>query len=123
MITFRKKSLSQDLMPEAIDHLREEGIEFSLIKEKDADTVSKTNSRSLVLTDFRQNQDGTYQITVKDKEFYSWTRKLLENYCSMKILSEDEKERTRTAETSRLGIALDIIEILAIKYDLSIVEK
>jgi hypothetical protein len=41
----------------------------------------------------------------------------------MRILSESKKDRTVTAETDHLGIALDVISILGTKYNLSIVDK
>lgn len=122
MITFRKKSGPENLMPEAIEHLETEAVDFEIIKLAQADSVSKKNSRSMVLTEFIRNENGSYQITVMDKEFYTYTRKFLEQNCGMRILSEDKKARTRTAETDHLGIALDIIEVLGIKYNLSIVK-
>jgi hypothetical protein len=60
---------------------------------------------------------------VKDKEFYTYTRKLLGDLCSMRILDESRRDRTVTAETDHLGIALDVISILGTKYNLSIVDK
>lgn len=122
MITFRKRSHTEDLIPEAIDYLTKEGIKFNIIKPTEADKASKVNSRALVLVEFFKNEDGFYQITVKDKEFYSYTKKILKDYFSMRILDENKQERSRTAETDRLGVALDIIEVLAGKYDLSIVK-
>ena len=41
----------------------------------------------------------------------------------MRIVDTDQSERTVTAETDHLGIALDVIEVLGIKYNLSIVEE
>ena len=122
MITFRKKSQEDNLIPDAIRHLEEEGLDFTVIKSKEADKVSKQNSSTMVLMDFRKNQDGFYQITVKDKMLYAYNRKLLETYCSMRILSENKSARTLTAETSKYGIALDILELLATKYNFYIVE-
>ena len=125
MITFRKKSLTQDLMPQAIEHLEKEGVEFNLITPKQADAASKVNSKAMVLMSFVKNERGFYQITVKDKEFYTYTRKFLGDpgYCRMRIVDTDQSERTVTAETDHLGIALDVIEVLGIKYNLSIVEE
>lgn len=124
MITFKKKVLEENLIPEAIEHLKEEGIDFDVITPDQADKASKVNSKAMVLMSFNKTGQGTYQITVKDKEFYTYTRKLLgePEYCRMRITNENKKERTVTAEVDKLGIALDAIEILGLKYNLSIVE-
>ncbi|MBQ7469899.1 MAG: hypothetical protein IJS76_05690 [Pseudobutyrivibrio sp.] len=125
MITFKKKTLSQDLMPKAIEQLKKEGVSFNLISPEQADAASKVNSKAMVLMSFIKNDKGFYQIIVKDKEFYTYTRKFLGDpeYCRMRITDTNKKERTVTAETDHLGIALDVIEVLGIKYNLSIVEE
>lgn len=125
MITFRKKTLSQDLMPQAIEHLTKEGVPFKLIAPEQADAASKLNSRSMVLMSFIKNESGFFQITVKDKEFYNYTRKFLTDpeFCRMRLIDESKKDRTFTVETDHLGIVLDVIEVLGIKYNLSIVEE
>jgi hypothetical protein len=124
MITFKKKTLTKDLIPEAIKQLKKEGISYNSITSAQADAASKVNSKAMVLLSFIQNEKGFYQITVKDKEFYSYTKKFLgdSDYCNMRIIDENKKERTITAETDHLGVALDVIEVLGIKYNLSIVE-
>ena len=38
------------------------------------------------------------------------------------MVEEDKNKRTVTVETNHLGIVLDVIEILGIKYNLSIVK-
>ncbi|MBR2247816.1 MAG: hypothetical protein IJ880_12500 [Bacilli bacterium] len=125
MITFKKKTLSQDLMPKAIEQLKKEGVSFNLISPEQADAASKVNSKAMVLMSFIKNDKGFYQIIVKDKEFYTYTRKFLGDpeYCRMRITDTNKKERTVTAETDHLGIALDVLEVLGIKYNLSIVEE
>lgn len=125
MITFKRKTLTEDLMPKLIEHLGKEGIEFNLITSKEADKVSKLNAKSMVLLSFTKNERGFYQIVVKDKEFYSYTQKFLgdRDYCNMRIIDMNKKDRTVTAETDHLGKALDVAEVLGIKYNLSIVEK
>ena len=122
MITFKKKTLTKDLIPEAIKQLKKEGISYNSITSAQADAASKVNSKAMVLLSFIQNEKGFYQITVKDKEFYSYTKKFLgdSDYCNMRIIDENKKERTITAETDHLGVALDVIEVLGIKYNLSI---
>lgn len=122
MIIFKKKTLEENLMPKAEEYLEQEGVSFNKISPKEADAASKVNSKAMVLMSFIKNDRGYYQITVKDKEFYTYTRKLLKDYCSMRMVGEDQKTRTFTAETDHLGIALDVIEVLGIKYNLSIVE-
>jgi hypothetical protein len=124
MITFRPKpSKVVNLMKEARTYLDKEGIPYKVISPKEADAASKVNWKSMVLMEFIQNENGYYQIQVKDKEFYSYTRKLLGDLCSMRILDVSQKDRTVTAETDHLGIALDVISILGTKNDLSIVDK
>lgn len=123
MITFKKKLTDGNLMAEAREALEERKISFDTITPEQADQVSKVNSKSLVLTSFKKTPQGTFEIVVKDKEFYAYTKKLLEDYFGMTITDANKKERTYTAETSHLGIALDIIEVLGIKYNLSIVEE
>lgn len=123
MITFKKKTLEENLMKEAIDHLTKEGVSFDLITAGQADSVSKVNSKAMVLTEFKKTTDDRYSITIMDKGFYNYTRKLLEDYCGLKIVGEDKKARTFTAETSHIGIALDVVEVLGLKYNLSIVKE
>lgn len=122
MIIFKKKTLEEDLIPKAVEYLEQEGVPFNKISPKEADSASKANSKAMVLMSFIKNDRGFYQIVVKDKEFYTYTRKLLKDYCSMRLVGEDQKSRTFTAETDHLGIVLDVIEVLGIKYNLSIVE-
>ena len=123
MITFRrKKTLEKDLIPEALEYLRKQGIRTTIIKPEQADSASRVNSKSMVLVSFVQNDNGYYQIQVQDKELYNYTKKLIGDIFRMRILNIDEKKRIITAETDHLGVALDIIEVLAVKYNLSIVQ-
>ena len=122
MIEFRKKkTLLQDLMPEAMDHLKKEGIPFNVITPDKADEVSRINSKAMVLVSFTKNENGYYQIQVQDKELYNYTQKLIKDIFRMRITNIDRKTRVITAECDHLGIALDIIDILGCKYTLSIV--
>lgn len=121
MIIFRPKTKVINLMGDALKHLDKEDVSYKLITPKEADSVSRLNSKALVLMEFIQNESGYYQITVKDKEFYSYTQKLLGDLCSMRIIETNKKDRTVTAETDHLGIALDVITVLGTKYNLSIV--
>lgn len=122
MVTFRKKkSIIQDLMPEVIDHLKDCGIRPNIISKEDADRVSKVNSKAMVLLSFIKNENGYYQIQLMDKELYNYTQKLVKDIFRMRILSIDKDTRIITAETDHKGIALDIIEVLGMKYNLSIV--
>lgn len=124
MITFRpKKSKEVNLIEDAKDYLDKEGVSYNSITPREAEPISRVNSKAMVLMEFIQNENGYYQITVKDKEFYSYTQKLLGDLCSMRITNTDKKERTVTAETDYLGIALDVISVLGTKYNLSIVDK
>jgi len=124
MITFRPKpSKVINMMKEARECLDKEGLSYNVISPREADSASRVNSKSMVLMEFIQNENGYYQIQVKDKEFYSYTKKLLGDLCSMRILDESKRDRTVTAETDHLGIALDVISILGTKYNLSIVDK
>ncbi len=50
MIEFRKKkSVIQDLVPEAMDNLRKIGVPFNSIKLADADRVSRVHPKAMVL--------------------------------------------------------------------------
>lgn len=123
MVTFRKKKyLAQDLMPEAIDYLRKQGIRPNIITPEEADEVSKVNSKAMVLVSFTKNEYGYYEIKVQDKELYNYTQKLIRDFFQMRVTDINKEKRTITAETDHLGIALDIIEVLGIKYNLSVVE-
>lgn len=122
MIQFRKKKyLIQDLMSEALDYLRKQGIRPNIISPEQADSVSRVNSKAMVLVSFIRNEDGYYQIQLQDKELYSYTQKLVKDIFMMRITNIDKKKRIITAETDHLGRALDSIEILGLKYNLSIV--
>ena len=124
MIEFRKKkSVIQDLVPEAMDNLRKIGVPFNSIKLEQADSVSRVNSRAMVLRSFIKNDNGYYEMKVQDKELYNYTQKLIKEKFQMRITDIDRKDRIITAECDHLGIALDIIEILGRKYNLSIVTQ
>jgi hypothetical protein len=122
MINFRKKKyLIQNLMPDAIEYLKKQGLRPNIITPEQADSVSRVNSKAMVLVSFIKNESGYYQIQVQDKELYNYTRKLIKDIFRMRITDINKETRVITAETDHLGIAFDIIEILATKYNLSVV--
>lgn len=122
MISFRKKSEEEDLIPQAIEYLNDtEGKSFNIISPEKAKEASKKNSKSMVLVSFNKGADGKYYIQVRDKELYRYTRKLLEQYFRMEIVDVDSDNNIITASCNKLGIALSIIDVLREKYDLSIV--
>ena len=122
MINFRKKKyLIQNLMPDAIEHLKKQGLRPNIITPEQADSVSRVNSKAMVLVSFIKNESGYYQIQVQDKELYNYTQKLIKDIFRMRITDINKETRVITAETDHLGIAFDIIEILATKYNLSVV--
>ena len=124
MINFRqKKYIIQNLMPDAIEYLRKQGIVPNKITPDEADSVSRVNSKSMVLVSFIKNESGYYQIQVQDKELYNYTQKLIRDYFQMRITNIDKEKRIITAETDHLGVALDIIEVLGRKYNLSVVSE
>ena len=124
MIEFRqRKFLEQDMMPEAIKYLKKEGAPFNTITPDKADEASRVNSRSLVLVSFKKNTSGYYEIQIRDKEFYRYTRKVLEEKCGMRVTGVDEKSRTYTAEDDYLGKVLNVIEALAWEKNLSVVKS
>ena len=123
MIPFRrKKTPEKDLMNEALEYLKEQGLKPNIITPDQADKVSRINSRSMVLVSFKQNEEGFYQIQVQDKELYNYTKKLIGDIFRMRIKDIDKENRIITAECDHKGIALDIIEVLCIKYNLSVVK-
>jgi len=121
MIKFRTKV--EDLISKAIDHLKKTKTPYTVITPEKADEVSRVNSKAMVLVSFQRNEYGRYQIQVMDKELYRYTQKLLKETCGMRILDVDKKTRIVTAETDHEGVALDIIEILGLKYNLSVVQN
>lgn len=122
MINFRKKKyLIQNLMPDAIEYLKKQGLRPNIITPEQADSVSRVNSKAMVLVSFIKNESGYYQIQVQDKELYNYTQKLIKDIFRMRITDINKETRVITAETDHLGIAFDIIEILATKYNLSVV--
>lgn len=124
MIEFRqRKYLEQDLMPEAIEYLKKQGTPFTLIAPNKAEEASRVNSKSLVLISFKRNTSGYYEIKVKDKEFYKYNRKLLGEYCRMRITDENGDERTITAEDDYKGKVLNVIELLGWEKTLSVVKS
>jgi hypothetical protein len=122
MVNFRKKKyLIQNLMPDALEYLKKQGIRPNIISPEQADSVSKVNSKAMVLVSFIRNEAGYYEIKLQDKELYNYTQKLVRDIFMMRITDIDKKKRIITAETDHLGKALDGIEILGLKYNLSIV--
>lgn len=123
MIYFKaRKFQPTDLMDKAIEYLETEpGKNFGKIKLKDADRVSKINSKAMVLISFIRNESGYYQIQVQDKELYPYTEKLLSTVFRMRVTGADKSKRIFTAETDHLGVTLSIIDVLREKYDLSVV--
>ena len=123
MITFRpKKQKPINLVQKAIDYLTNKQVPFSIIKEKEADMVSQRSSKSIVLLEFIQNEMGLIQIKLQDKKLYSWTEKMISEIFRMSITDIDEKSRIITATSEHEGHVLDVIEILGLKYNLSIVK-
>ena len=124
MIEFRQRKYTrQDLMPDAINHLKKAGVPFKTITPEKAEEASKVNSKSMVLVSFCKNESGYYEIQVKDKEFYRYTQKLLGDHCSMRITNADPKTRVVVAEDDHVGKVLNVIELLAWHYDLSVVKE
>lgn len=121
MVTFRKKHLIQNLMPDALEYLKKQGLRPNIITPDQANEVSRVNSKAMVLVSFVKNESGYYQIQVQDKELYNYTQKLIRDIFRMRITDIDKTTRIITAETDHYGIVLDIIEALALKYNLSIV--
>lgn len=124
MITFRKKSAEEDLVPEAIKVLKDAKADYKVIPSSDADKVSKINSKALVLVSFIKTERGTFQTKFQSKEIYRYVQDtLLRDTFAMNIVEVDKKDRIITAETEHKGIAMDIIEILGLNphFNLSIV--
>ena len=68
MINFRKKKyLIQNLMPDAIEYLKKQGLRPNIITPEQADSVSRVNSKAMVLVSFIKNESGYYQIQVQDQ--------------------------------------------------------
>jgi len=108
-------------MPDALEYLKKQGLRPNIITPDQANEVSRVNSKAMVLVSFVKNESGYYQIQVQDKELYNYTQKLIRDIFRMRITDIDKTTRVITAETDHYGIVLDIIEALALKYNLSIV--
>lgn len=123
MISFRKKKAPiVDLMPEAIEYLRNtEGKDFNIITPDKADEVSRVNSKAMVLVSFVKNEYGYYQIQVQDKELYNYTQKLLRDIFRLRITDINKDTRIVTAEGDHKGVLLRVIDILRDKYTFSVV--
>ncbi len=123
MITFRyKKQKPINLIQDALNYLEKRDVPFTVIKEKDADIFSQKSSKSIVLRQFIQNEIGLYQIKIQDKKLYSWTEKMISDIFRMDITEIDEEARIITAVSEHEGHVLDVIEVLGLKYNLSIVK-
>ena len=123
MISFRKKKAPiVDLMPEAIEYLRNtEGKDFNIITPDKVDEVSRVNSKAMVLVSFVKNEYGYYQIQVQDKELYNYTQKLLRDIFRLRITDINKDTRIVTAEGDHKGVLLRVIDILRDKYTFSVV--
>jgi len=122
MITFRRKNESSvDLVPKAIEDLKREGLSYEVIKSREASIAAGKNAKAMVLVEFKETEDGYYELKLMDKSMYSYTQKLLKDIFQMRITNIDSKTKTITAQVDHLGVALDIIEALSLKYNLSIV--
>ena len=124
MIKFREKpSSDQDLIGEVIDHLKIDGQSINIINESEADSISSSNSKSLVLYSFKRITNGYYQLQVMDKLAGRYIQKLIGDILRFRITNVDSENRIITAETKYLGMALDAIDVLGRKYNLYIVVK
>ena len=96
MINFRKKKyLIQNLMPDAIEYLKKQGLRPNIITPEQADSVSRVNSKAMVLVSFIKNESGYYQIQVQDKELYNYTQKLIKDIFRMRITDINKETRDR----------------------------
>lgn len=124
MIKFRERRYEEvDIMPDVLSHLKEDGQTPKVIKEDDADRVSQTNSKSLVLYRAFLNLNNVYEIQVMDKELYRFTRKLLEEKLGLVIREVDEEKRLICAIDKYKGKLLNAVDILGRRYDLSVVVR
>lgn len=126
MINFRQKEVITDMMPKLIKHLSQIGQRPNIISSDQADEAASVNSKSMVLVEFIKNEKGRYQITLMDKGNglggpYPYTQKLIKEQFRMNVLGIDKKKRTITADIEHFGIIMDILEVLSLKYNLSVV--
>lgn len=124
MIKFReRRKEEEDIMQDVITHLKEDGQNPNIIKEDDADRVSKLNSKSLVLYRAFLNLDNMYEIQIMDKELYRFTRKLLEDKLGLILERVDEEKRLFCAVDKYKGKILNAVDILGRRYNLSVVVR
>ena len=122
MISFRQKVIEKDLLSEIPKYLKNKKIPYTMIKKREANKVSQINSKAMVIRSYKSDSSGKYRIEIQDKALYRYTQKLVEEIFGMKITDIDQKNRVITAETSSEGLMMDFIELLGLKYNLSIVE-
>jgi acyl-CoA hydrolase len=124
MIKFRERRYDEvDITTDVLSHLKDDGQTVKTIKESDADSVSKTNSKSLVLYKAFLNLDNMYEIQVMDKELYRFTIKLLEDKLGLTIRHIDTEKRLICAVDKYKGKILNSIDILGRRYNLSVVVR
>ena len=124
MIKFREKRYKEeDITPDVLSHLKEDGQTPNIIKESDAERVSQLNSKSLVLYKAILNLDNMYEIQVMDKELYRFTRKLLEDKLGLIISRVDEEKHLFCAVDKYKGKILNAVDILGRRYNLSVVVR
>lgn len=124
MIKFRERRKDEvDITSEVLTHLVADGQTPKTIKESDADRVSQTNSKSLVLYRAFINLNNQYEIQVMDKALYRFTTKLLSEKLGLTVTKIDENKRLVCAEDKYKGKVLNAIDILGRRYDLSVVVR
>lgn len=124
MIKFRERRYKEeDITPDVLTHLKEDGQTPNIIKESDAERVSQLNSKSLVLYKAILNLDNMYEIQVMDKELYRFTRKLLEDKLGLIISRVDEEKHLFCAVDKYKGKILNAVDILGRRYNLSVVVR
>lgn len=129
MIRFRPKNQEEiNLVDEAIDYLKSNKLQYKVIKSSDRDRAAGLNTKQMVLTSIKETTQGSFQITLMDKnsvvngKVYPYTEKLLGTILGLRIIKSDESTSTITAESDYKGKLLDVVDILARRYQVSIIK-
>lgn len=126
MIKFRPINQEESsIISDIIKYLKDDRQRFKVIDKSEAESVAGLNSKQMVLVSAKSTASGSFSITLMDKnsissgKVYPYTEKLVGKILNLKITNIDN---TITAESDYKGIILDAVDILARKYQLSIVK-
>lgn len=130
MIRFRPKSQVEiNIIDDVLDYLDKDHQMYKVIKSNDAEKIAGLNTKQMVLMYAKETTRGTFQIAIMDKnsvvagKVYPYTQKLLTSILGLKVVENNELPNILVAESDYKGKLLDAIDILARRYQLSIIKE